>query len=153
MALTSPVRTVVLGKLATVLAAVPEIKTVRSFAVVPDDISSLVLPAAYIFEVRPEDRGYVNRVAFGTMHLMVQIFVNQTMLDKQNSGFSDTFTLFDILAARLHDIYHGNSGLSKNGLVNVVELAYDRVITGDSVGWLNSTVDVEYRHDRGNAFS
>jgi len=43
--------------------------------------------------------------------------------------------------------------LSGVGLVNIVELQYDRIITNNSVGVLNSTFDVEYRHDRGNAFS
>jgi hypothetical protein len=149
----TPVRTEVLNKFITVLESIPEIKTVRRFEVVPDDLSAIVLPAAYLFETAPEDRGIQNRVATATMHLMVQVFFNLTMKDQQNSGFSDAYELMDILAARLHAIYHNSVGLSKNGLVNIVELTYDRIITNNSVGMLNSTFDVEYRHDRGNAFS
>lgn len=148
-----PIRTMVLRDLAEALESIPEIKTVRKFQVVPEDISALELPAAYLFEVGPEDRKYSNRVASATMHLMVQVFFNLTMKDRDKSGFSDAYDLMDVLSGRLHQVYHTNVGLNKNGLVNIVEITYDRVITNDSVGMLNSTIDVEYRHDRGNAFS
>jgi hypothetical protein len=85
--------------------------------------------------------------------MMIQVFFNLSMLDQQKSGFSDAYTFMDLMAGRLHGIYHNSVGLSKNGLVNIVELTYDRIITNNSVGMLNSTFDVEYRHDRGNAFS
>jgi hypothetical protein len=132
------IRTVVLDKFVTALQDIPELKTVRKFEVIPDDLSALPLPAAYLFETAPEDREYSNRIAVARMH---------------KSGFSDAYTFMDLMAGRLHGIYHNSVGLSKNGLVNIVELTYDRIITNNSVGMLNSTFDVEYRHDRGNAFS
>lgn len=151
---TPPVRSVILDKLVTAIDVhVPEIRTIRKFQVVPSDLSAIELPAAYIFETAQEDRTYSNRIAIGTMHLMIQVFININMQDMDKSSFSSIYDQMDIVAARLHNIYHSNVGLSKNGLVNVVELTYDRIITNDSVGMLNSTFDVEYRHDRGNAFS
>ena len=147
------VRTVVLNKFIDALEAIPELKTVRRFEVVPDDLSALNLPAAYLFETAPEDREFHNRIAVARMHMMIQVFFNLTMLDQQKSAFSDAYTFMDVIAGRLHGIYHNSVGLSKNGLVNIVELTYDRIITNNSVGMLNSTFDVEYRHDRGNAFS
>lgn len=150
---TVPIRTAVLLKLKTALEAIPEIKSVNLFHAVPDDLMAMVLPAIYLFEVGAEDRGYNNRVAHGTMHLHLQVFVSMTIFDLRKSAYEDYYTFMDIVAARLHAIYHTNVGLSGNGLVNIVELQYDRIITNNSVGVLNSTFDVEYRHDRGNAFS
>lgn len=150
---TLPIRSVILTKLVTALEThVPELKSVRRFQV-PSDIASLELPAAYIFETAPEDRAYSNRIAIATMHLTIQVFFPISLQDMEKSSFSAIYDQMDVVAARLHEVYHGNVGLSKNGLVNVVELTYDRIITNDSVGWLSSTIDVEYRHDRGNAFS
>jgi hypothetical protein len=147
------IRTVVIDKFVMALEAIPELETVRKFEVVADDLSAIPLPAAYLFETAPEDREYSNRIAIARMHMMIQVFFNLSMLDQQKSGFSDAYTFMDLIAARLHGIYHNSVGLSKNGLVNIVELTYDRIITNNSVGMLNSTFDVEYRHDRGNAFS
>ena len=149
----STIRTVVIDKFVTALEDIPELKTVRKFDVVPDDLSALELPAAYLFEILPEERSYSNRIAVARMHMMIQVFFNLTVLDQRKSAFSDAYTFMDVIAARLHAIYHNSVGLSKNGLVNIVELTYDRIITNNSVGMLNSTFDVEYRHDRGNAFS
>ena len=148
------IRTVVIDKFITVLGdQIPELKTIRKFEVVPDDLSAIELPAAYLFETAPEDRGFVNRVAWARMHMMIQVFFNLTIKDQQKSAFTDAYTFMDLIAGKLHGIYHNSVGLSKNGLVNIVELTYDRIITNNSVGMLNSTFDVEYRHDRGNAFS
>jgi hypothetical protein len=151
--MTRPIRSVVFDKIKAALEDVPEIETVRLFQVVPQDVSAIPLPAAYVFEIAPEDRSYSNRLAIAKMHLMVQVFFSLTLKDLDKAGFSEAYELMDVLAARLHAIYHTNVGLSKNGLVNVVEITYDRIITNESVGMLNSTFDVEYRHDRGNAFS
>lgn len=150
---TVPVRTEILRKLEVAFAAIPEIKKVNLFHATPDDLMAVELPALYLFEIQPEDRRYSNRLAIATMHLQAQVFINTTMLDQHQSSFTDYYTFLDIVAARLHGVYHGNVGLSKNGLVNIVELQYDRIITNNSLGVLDSTFDVEYRHDRGNAFS
>ena len=150
---TLPVRTQILTKLEEALTAIPELKKVNLFHSTPDDLMAVELPALYLFEVQPEDRRYLNRIAIGTMHLLAQVFINTTLFDQHKSSFIDYYAFMDILAARLHAVYHGNVGLSKNGLVNIVELQYDRIITNNSVGVLTSTFDVEYRHDRGNAFS
>jgi hypothetical protein len=147
------IRTAIINKFVTALETIEEIKTVRKFEVVPDDLSAIQLPAAYLFETAPEDRSYSNRIAIARMHMMIQVFFNISMLDLHKSAFSDAYTFMDVIAGRLHGIYHNSVGLSKNGLVNIVELTYDRIITNNSVGMLNSTFDVEYRHDRGNAFS
>lgn len=150
---TTPIRTAILTKLEDAFAAIPEIKKVNLFHAVPDDLMAVELPALYLFEVQPEDRSFSNRLAIGTMHLLAQVFVSTTLLDHRQSSFVDYYAFMDILAARLHAVYHTSVGLSKNGLVNIVELQYDRIITSNSVGVLTSTFDVEYRHDRGNAFS
>lgn len=151
---TVPVRTAVIQKLLdAVKDEVPEVKTIRAFTAPPTDLVGIELPAAYLIEIQAEDRSYLNRVASGKMHLMFQIFLKTTLADSQETSFADTFEMMDIIAARLHAVFHNNVGLSKNGLVNVVEIQYDRVITNDAVGVLNATFDVEYRHDRGNAFS
>lgn len=152
--MSTPVRSVVLEKFRGVLQTqLPEIKTIKFFQVVPTDVLHLELPALYLFEVGPENRWHQNRVASGTMHLMIQIFFKITMQDGVEYSFSDAYTTMDELAGKLHTCYHNTVGLSKNGLVNITELQYDRIITGEQVGMLNSTFDVEYRHDRGNAFS
>lgn len=150
---TLPSRTVVVNKLLDAFREIPEIKTVRAWTAVPTDLVGIELPALYLVEIQAEDRGISNRLAIGTMHLMAQIFFKSTMLDQNETSFVDTYELMDVVAARLHSIFHTNVGLSKNGLVNIVEIQYDRIITNDSVGVLNATFDVEYRHDRGNAFS
>ncbi|MDH4292205.1 MAG: hypothetical protein OEV56_06325 [Dehalococcoidia bacterium] len=149
-----PIRTEIITNLAGVIATeIPEIHTVRLFANPPTDIVGVELPALYLLEIQAEDRQYSNRVAVGTMHFMAQIFVSTTIRDSRETGFVDTFALFDTLAAQLHRVFHTSVGLSKNGLVNIREIQYDRLITTDSVGVLTATFDVEYRHDRGNAFS
>lgn len=151
---TKPIRTEIIEKiLAAVAAEVPEVKTVRAFTAPPTDLVAVELPAAYLIEIEAEDRSYQNRLAVAKMHLMFQVFLKGTMLDRRETSFADMFEMMDIIAARLHAVFHNNVGLSKNGLVNVVEIQYDRIITNDSVGVLNATFDVEYRHDRGNAFS
>lgn len=151
---TVPIRTSIITKLLTVVKdEVPEVKTVRAWTAPPTDLVGVELPAAYLIEIQAEDRGISNRLAIGTMHLMFQVFIKTTMLDAHETSFVDTYEMMDIIAARLHTIFHNNVGLSKNGLVNVVEIQYDRIITNDSVGVLNATFNVEYRHDRGNAFS
>jgi hypothetical protein len=151
---TVPVRTALIQKiLDTVKEEIPEVKTVRAFTAPPTDLVGIELPAAYLIEIQPEDRSISNRLAIGRVHLMFQIFLSTTMLDAQETSFIDTYEMMDIIAARLHHVFHNAVGLSKNGLVNVVEIQYDRVITNDAVGVLNATFDVEYRHDRGNAFS
>lgn len=151
---TVPVRTEIIQKLLdTVKAEVPEILTVRAFAAPPTDLVGIELPAAYLIEIQAEDRSISNRLAIGRMHLMFQVFLSTSMLDAHETSFADVFEMMDIIAARLHAIFHNAVGLSKNGLVNVVEIQYDRIITNDAVGVLNATFDVEYRHDRGNAFS
>ena len=139
--------------MAAVAAEVPEVKTIRAFTAPPVDLVAIELPAAYLIEIEAEDRSYQNRLAVAKMHLMFQVFLKGTILDRRETSFADMFEMMDIIAARLHAVFHNNVGLSKNGLVNVVEIQYDRVITSDSVGVLNATFDVEYRHDRGNAFS
>jgi len=149
---TTPVRSIILTKLMNAVEAIESIKTVRRFQV-PSNLTGVELPAAYLFEIAPEDRSYSNRIAIATMHLQIQVFFPITLQDMENSSFSDIYDKMDVMAADLHTIYHTSVGLSKNGLVNIVELTYDRIITNDSIGWLNSTFDVEYRHDRGNAFS
>ena len=150
---TTPVRTAVLMKLEEAFTSIPELKKVNLFHAVPDDLMAVELPALYLFEIQPEDRAYKNRVATAIMHLQAQVFVNMTLFDSHQSSFTDYYAFMDILAARLHAAFHTNIGLSGGGLVNIVELQYDRIITNNSVGVLNSTFDVEYRHDRGNAFS
>jgi hypothetical protein len=150
---TTPVRTEILTKLETALLTIPELKGINLFHAVPDDLMSVDLPALYLFEVQPEDRKYSNRLAIGTMHLLAQVFINTTISDQHQSSFVDYYAFMDLIAARLHTIYHTSVGLRGNGLVNIVELQYDRIITNNSVGVLTSTFDVEYRHDRGNAFS
>lgn len=150
---TLPVRTVVLQKLEIALAAIPELKKVNLFHAVPDDLMAVELPALYLFETAPEDRKYSNRVAIGTMHLTAQVFVNMTLFDSYQSSFTDYYNFMDLIAARLHAVYHNSVGLSGGGVVNVIELQYTKIITQNSLGVLESTFDVEYRHDRGNAFS
>ena len=150
---TLPVRTVVLTKLEDAFAAIPELKKVNLFHAVPDDLMAVELPALYLFEVQPEDRGYKNRIATAIMHLQAQVFVNMSIFDNHQSSFTDYYNFMDLIAARLHTAFHTSVGLSGGGLVNIVELQYDRIITNNSVWVLNSTFDVEYRHDRGNAFS
>jgi hypothetical protein len=148
---TVPVRTEVIRKILDVVKAeVPELLVVRAFTAPPTDLLGIELPAAYLIEIQPEDRTYSNRLAIAKMHLM---FLKTSLLDRRETSFADMFEMMDIIAARLHAVYHSNVGLSKNGLVNVVEIQYDRIITNDAVGVLTSTFDVEYRHDRGNAFS
>ncbi len=148
-----PVRRVVLNKLEEAFETIPEIKTVRMFRPIPDDILSTQLPALYLFEIQPEDRSYANRIAIGQMHLLAQIFIPAGLIDADLSSFSQVQGTMDTIAARLHRLYHENVGLSKNGLVKIDELQYDRIITNDSIGVLTSTFTLEYRHDRGNAFS
>lgn len=150
---TVPIRTVILQKLEEAFSAIPELKKVNLFHATPDDLMAVELPALYLFEVQPEDRTFSNRLAIGTMHLLAQVFINMTLFDQHKSSYVDYYAFMDLLAARLHSVYHTSVGLSKNGLVNIVELQYDRIITNNSVGVLTSTFDVEYRHDRGNAFS
>lgn len=151
---TVPIRSAIIQKILTIVKdEVPELKTVRAFTAPPSDLVSIELPAAYLIEIQPEDRTYSNRLAIGKMHLMFQIFLSVTMLDAHETSFVDVYEMMDIIAARLHRAFHMDVGLSKNGLVNVVEIQYDRIITNDAVGVLNATFDVEYRHDRGNAFS
>ena len=150
---TVPVRRVVLNKFESAFQDIPEIRTVRMFRPVPDDIMSTELPALYLFEIQAEDRAYSNLLAIGTMHLLAQVFISATLNDSTHNAFEDLHETMDIIAARLHHIFHDSVGLSKNGLVKIDELQYDRIITNDSVGVLTSTFNVEYRHDRGNAFS
>lgn len=150
---TKPVRTEIIEKLMTAFATVPELKVTRAFTVVPTDLVGVELPALYLVETQAEDRSISNRLATAKMHLMVQVFFQSTMMDSLETSFVDMYEMMDIVAARLHALFHTDVGLSKNGLVNVVELQYDRIITNDSVGVLHATFDVEYRHDRGNAFS
>lgn len=151
---TVPVRTAIIQKiLDAVKTEIPEVLTVRAFTAPPTDLVGIELPAAYLLEIQAEDRSYSNRIAVARMHLMFQVFLKTTILDARETSFADAFEMMDIIAARLHAVFHNNVGLSKNGLVNVVEIQYDRVITNDAVGVLNATFDVEYRHDRGNAFS
>ncbi len=151
---TTPIRTAVIQKILDVVKAeVPEVVTVRAFTAPPTDLVGIELPAAYLIEIQAEDRSYQNRIAVGRMHLMFQVFLKTSILDQSETSFADAFEMMDIIAARLHNVFHSSVGLSKNGLVNVVEIQYDRVITNDAVGVLNATFDVEYRHDRGNAFS
>lgn len=150
---TVPVRTLILAKLEAAFSAIPELKKVNLFHAVPDDLMAVELPALYLFETAPEDRSYSNRLAIATMHLTCQVFVTATLFDHYQSSWVDYYNFMDIMAARLHAVYHGNVGLSKNGLVQIRELQYDRILTSQSLGVLNSTFDVEYRHDRGNAFS
>jgi len=151
--ITLPVRTVVINKLLAAYREIVELKTVRAWTAPPTDLVGIELPALYLVEIQPEDRSFSNRLAVGTLHLLAQIFFKGTMLDTNETSFIDMYESMDIVQARLHTIYHTDVGLSKNGLVNLVEIQYDRIITNDSVGVLHSTFDVEYRHDRGNAFS
>lgn len=150
---TVPIRTAILTKLETAFSAIPELKQVNLFHATPDDLMAVELPALYLFEVQPEDRSFSNRLAIGKMHLLAQVFINTTLFDQYKSSFTNYYAFMDLIAARLHAVYHTSVGLSQNGLVNIVELQYDRIITSNSVGVLTSTFDVEYRHDRGNAFS
>ena len=151
--LTVPVRTAVVNKLLDAFREIPEIKTVRAWTAIPTDLVGVELPALYLVEIQAEERNISNRLAIGRMHLMAQVFFKTTMLDSQETSFVDLYESMDVVAAQLHEVFHTNVGLSKNGLVNIIEIQYDRIITNDSVGVLNSTFDVEYRHDRGNAFS
>lgn len=148
-----PVRRAILIKLETAFETIQEIRTVRIFKPVPNDILATELPALYLFEIQPEDRFISNRLAGGTMHFLAQVYISNTILDANLTAFADAYELMDIIAARLHHLYHDDVGLSKNGLVKLDELQYDRIITNDSISVLNSTFTLEYRHDRGNAFS
>mgnify|MGYP001583425552 CR=1 FL=1 len=150
---TVPIRTAILRNLETAFLTIPELKGVKMFQAVPDDLMAVELPALYLFETQPEERRYSNRIAIATAHFTAQVFINMTLFDQYKSSFTDYYAFMDIMAARLHAIYHTNIGLRGGGLVNIVELMYDRIITGNSVGVLTCTFDVEYRHDRGNAFS
>jgi len=150
---TKTIRTIVLENLMRAFGSIPELKVTRAFAVIPTDLVGIELPALYLIELQAEDRSISNRLAIGKMHLMAQVFVNTSMLDSMETGFTDLYEMMDIVSARLHTVFHTDVGLSKNGLVNIVELQYDRIITNDAIGVLNATFDVEYRHDRGNAFS
>ncbi len=151
--MSTPIRTLVLADLGAAFQAIPEMETVRLFKPIPDDIMSVELPALYLFEIQPEERSFNNLIARATMHLLAQVFIKATILDSQYNAFQDIQDTMDVVAARLHAIFHNSVGLNQNGLVNIVELQYDRLITNDSVGVLTATFDVEYRHDRGNAFS
>lgn len=148
-----PVRRVILNKLEVAFQTIPEIRTVRIFRSVPNDVLATPLPALYLFEIQPEDRFISNNLAGGTMHFQAQVFIAASIQDTDLTAFSDAHALMDTVAARLHAIYHTNVGLSKNGLVKLDELQYDRIITNDSIVVLNSFFTLEYRHDRGNAFS
>lgn len=150
---TLPVRTVIVQKLMDAFAAIDELKTVKAFLAPPVEISNVQFPALYLLEIQAEDRGYANQIATAKMHLMAQVYFKSTMLDSSESQFSDMWLKMDIVAAEIHKVLHTNVGLSKNGLVNIVEIQYDRVLMNDSVGVLQSTFDVEYRHDRGGAYS
>lgn len=150
---TQPIRSEIIRKLMTAFATVPELKVTRAFTVVPTDLVGIELPALYLVEIQAEDRSISNRLAIAKMHLMAQVFFKVSMLDSMETSFVDMYEMMDIVSARLHELFHTDVGLSKNGLVNIVELQYDRIITNDSVGVLHATFDVEYRHDRGNAFS
>jgi len=150
---TLPVRTVIVEKLLTAFRGIEQLQTVKAFLAPPTDVIGIEYPALYLLEISAEDRGISNNIAKGTMHLMAQVYFKSTMLDSNESLFADMWLDMDIVAAEIHGVLHNNVGLSKNGLVNIVEIQYDRVLMNDSVGVLQSTFDVEYRHDRGGAYS
>lgn len=147
--MSTPVRTLVLNKLVDVLGTVPELKAVVRFHPAPEDVNGIRTPALYLFEISPEDRSYSNRDAVGKMHLLGQVYIELSMLDSK--ALADFHDLSDVIEARLHNIYYGNHGLA-SGIVKIVEGTYERLVTQDGWGMLNSQFEVEYRHDFGNAF-
>lgn len=148
----TPIRTLAIRDLCTALLTIPDLKTVQRVEPRPIDLQTVKLPAAYVYDVLPEQRARNGAWMIGTMEIVIVVFISLTVKDEStgNLNFSDTA---DVIQAKIHAALFKDIPATTKVITDVTELSVERETPNDAFGELTYTCSVTYRHTRGNAFS
>ena len=148
----TPIRTLAVQDLCTALSTIPDLKTVKRVQPRPNDPQTVPLPAAYIYDVLPETRARNGRWMIGTMEIAIVVFIDLTVMDAStgNLEFSD---YADVIQAKIHAALYLAINSGNKVITDVVELRVERAAQSETYGELQYTIQAEYRHKRGDAFT
>jgi hypothetical protein len=147
-----PIRTLAIQDLCTALSTIPDLKTVKRTQPRPNDPQTVPLPAAYIYDVLPEQRARNGTWMIGTMEIAIVVFIDLTVMDAStgNLEFSD---YADVIQAKLHAALYLSINSGNKVIADVEEVSTERSASSETYGELLFTIKVKYLHKRGDAFS
>ena len=147
-----PIRTLALQDLCTALSTIPDLKTVKRVQPRANDLQTVPLPAAYIYDVLPEQRARNGQWMIGTMEIAIVVFINLTVMDEStgNLEFSD---YADVIQARIHAALLTITIAGNKVITDVKEVSVERGASSETYGDMTYTCQVTYRHKRGDAFT
>tara|TARA_R110000772_G_scaffold267971_1_gene393524 strand:- start:3287 stop:3754 length:468 start_codon:yes stop_codon:yes gene_type:complete len=150
--MSEPIRTLAVKDLCTALSTVPDLKTIKRVQPRPIDLQVVPLPAAYIYDVLPETRARNGAWAIGKMEIAIVVFMDLTVMDAStgNLEFSD---YVDVIQAKLHAALNSSTNTGNKVITELKELRAERVVSSETYGELNLTIEVTYQHKRGDAFT
>jgi hypothetical protein len=134
------------------LSTVPDLKTVKRVQPRATDLQTVPLPAAYIYDVLPEQRARNGSWMIGTMEIAIVVFFDLTVKDAStgNLEFSD---YADVIQAKIHAALFSTAPSGGRVITDVKEVSAERSVSSETYGELQLTIQVMYRHKRGDAFS
>jgi hypothetical protein len=147
-----PIRTLAIQDLCTALSTIPDLKTVKRTQPRANDPQTVPLPAAYIYDVLPEQRARNGQWMIGTMEIAIVVFIDLTVMDAStgNLEFSD---YADVIQAKIHAALFSEIPASNKVITDVEEVSVERGSSSETYGDLTYTCKVKYRHKRGDAFT
>lgn len=147
-----PIRTLAIQDLCTALSTIPDLKTVKRTQPRANDLQTVPLPAAYIYDVLPEQRARNGRWMVGTMEIAIVVFIDLTVMDAStgNLEFSD---YADVIQAKIHAALFLEIPATAKVIIDVEEVSVERGSSSETYGDLTYTCKVTYRHKRGDGFT
>lgn len=147
-----PIRTLALQDLCLMLSTIPDLKTVKRVQPRANDLQSVPLPAAYIYDVLPESRARNGSWMIGTMEIAIVVFIDLTVMDAStgNLEFSD---YADVIQAKIHAALLTGINTGNKVITDIVEVNVQRGSSSETYGDMTYTCQVSYRHKRGDAFT
>jgi len=148
----TPVRTTVMEAICTALKTIPELKTVKRFEPVPTDLARVPAPAAFIYDVVPEQFEKNNLVMVVEQEVNIAVFIGLTAQDTEQR-YVPFNELADTIQAEIHSaIWHQIPDTA--GLIqSIKDQSSEREISNESWGILTYTIIVKYRHKLGDGFT
>ena len=132
--------------LAGAFQAIQEVGSVHRWHGTSFDLETVKPPVLFYWDVE-EKRDRRNRLALGTVHLMVWVFI--PLSPKGTASFHDRA---DQIQGQLHNVLTSTPALK--GLVQgFEELKVDKDFPNDQWGLLSCDFNLTYGHAYGNAFS
>ena len=150
--MSEPIRTLAVKDLCTALSTIPDLKTIKRVQPRANDLQTVPLPAAYIYDVLPERRTRNGRWMIGRMEIAIVVFIDLTALDAStgNLEFSD---YADVIQAKIHAALLQSINTGNKVITDIEEQTVERASSSETYGDMTYTVLVEYRHKRGDAFT